>query len=199
MILAALFALMIGVLCGAFWFPVTWATLVAQGADWILCALMVSVGVSIGANRKMLLRLRACGVRVLAVPLGVVIGSLLAGAVLAPLAGDSVQQGMAVTAGMGWYSLGGIMVTELLGARTGTVAFLSNVLRELLAFALIPLLMKKMGAYSAIAAAGATSEDTTLPVMIRYGGEDAALIAVLSGILVSAAVPICINLVCQGF
>lgn len=90
------------------------------------------------------------------------------------------------------------MVTELLGAQAGTVTFLSNVLRELLAFALIPILMKKAGAYSAIAAAGATSEDTTLPVMIRYGGEEVALIAVLNGMLVSAAVPICINFICQG-
>lgn len=199
MILAALFALVIGVLCGAFWLPDVWAMQVAQGADWVLYALMISVGISIGANREMLRRLREYRVRVLVIPLGVVIGSLLAGAAIAPLTGDSVRQGMAVTAGMGWYSLGGIMVTELLGAQAGTIAFLSNLLRELLAFVLIPMLMKKTGAYTAIAAAGATSEDTTLPVMIRYGGEEVALISVLNGMLVSAAVPTCINLVCQGF
>ena len=198
MIIAALAALAAGVVCGAFLLPAGVSASIASASDFVLLALMFSVGVSVGANKLMLRKLRQYNIRVVSIPVGVVIGSLLAGAALAPVLGDSLRAGLAVTAGMGWYSLSGILVTGLLGAQTGTVAFLSSLLREVLAFALIPIFMKRVGAYAAIAAAGATSEDTTLPVIIRYGGEDVALVSVINGMLVSAVVPVLLNLICKA-
>lgn len=198
MIIAALAALAAGILCGALLLPAGLSAGIADASDFVLYALMFSVGISVGANKLMLRRLRQYNIRIAVIPAGVIAGSLLAGAALAPVLGDSLKTGMAVCGGMGWYSLGGIMVTELLGAQAGTVTFLSNLMREILAFGLIPILMKHAGAYAAIAAAGATSEDTTLPVIIRTCGEDMALISVLNGMLVSAAVPMLLNLICRG-
>ena len=47
-----------------------------------------------------------------------------------------------------------------------------------------------------IAAAGATSEDTTLPMLVRYTSEETVVFAVLNGILCSALVPVLISLFC---
>lgn len=196
MIIAALLALTLGILCGAIWFPAGVSESIARASNLVLLLLMLSVGVSVGANKMMLRELRQYNIRIIAIPVGVAAGSLLAGAALAPLLGDSIRAGMAITGGMGWYSLSGIVVTELMGARIGTIAFLSNLLREILAFCLIPVLVRRFGAYSAIAAAGATSEDTTLPVIIRYAGDEVALISVINGMLTSAVVPLLLNTIC---
>lgn len=196
MIAAALSALVIGVLGGAFLFPDGISAGVSSASNLVLLLLMFSVGVSVGANKLMLRKLRQYNIRIISIPIGVAVGSVLAGTVLAPILGQPLREGMAVTAGMGWYSLSGIVVTELLGTSAGTVAFLSNLLREVLAFCLIPVLIKRFGAYSAIAAAGATSEDTTLPVIIRYAGDEVALISVINGMLTSAVVPLLLNTIC---
>ena len=49
-----------------------------------------------------------------------------------------------------------------------------------------------------IAAAGATSEDTTLPMLIRYTNEETVVFAVLNGIICSTFVPVLISL-CYSF
>lgn len=196
MIVAAMVALILGIVCGAVVWPDTESVSAASGV--LLYALMFSVGISVGANRLMLRKIRQYNIRVIAIPIGVTFGSLLGGLACAPVLGDSWQVGAAIGSGMGWYSLSGIMVTELLGAQAGTVAFLASLLREVLAFCLIPFLMRRMNAYAAIALAGATSEDTTLPVLIRYGGEDVALIAVINGMLCSALVPVLLGIICRS-
>ena len=44
-------------------------------------------------------------------------------------------------AGLGWYSLSGALLTRLHSPELGALAFLSNVLREILAILLMPLLV----------------------------------------------------------
>ena len=68
-------------------------------------------------------------------------------------------------------------------------------MREFLAFIMIPILVKYLNSYAAIAAAGATSEDTTLPMLIKYSSEEYIIISVINGVLCSVAVPILINTV----
>ena len=101
---------------------------------------------------------------------------------------------LSIGAAMGWYSLSGVMLEALSSAQVGTIAFLSSLLREIIAFLMIPLLVKYLNTYCAIAAAGATSEDTTLPMLIKYSGEEFIIISVINGVLCSVAVPILINL-----
>ena len=48
--------------------------------------------------------------------------------------------------------------------------------------------------YACIAAAGATSEDTTLPLMIRYTSEETVILSVLNGAICSAFVPVLLSL-----
>ena len=112
---------------------------------------------------------------------------------IAAATGLGLAESVCVTSGMGWYSLCGIMLTDLAGAKAGTVAFLANLLRELLSFVVIPWIAARLNHYTAIAPAGATSEDTTLAVLIRCTGEEIVVLAVVNGVLCSAAVPFLIR------
>ena len=84
---------------------------------------------------------------------------------------------MAISAGLGWYSLSGVLLTDLISAEIGTIAFLSNILREILTFLLIPVLAKYLNGYTAIAPAGATSSDTSLSILMKYTDEEVAMMA----------------------
>ncbi len=140
---------------------------VADHSDAVLFALMFFVGISVGGSRGLLGKLRQYHVRVLIVPAGIVIGSVLGGLACAPLVGMSLPEGAAVASGLGWYSLAGVMMTDIAGAQAGSITFLANLLRELVSFFSIPWIAKHLNYPTCIAPAGATSEDTTLPMLIR--------------------------------
>ena len=99
-----------------------------------------------------------------------------------------------IVSGLGWYSLSGVLVTELAGAKIGTIAFLCNLLREIFSFMIIPVVVKYFNGYAAIAPAAVTSEDTTLPMLMKYTSGEVVMMAVLNGIICSAAVPVLIKL-----
>ena len=67
-----------------------------------------------------------------------------------------------------------------------------DLMREIFSFFTIPWISRHLNFYSCIAPAGATSEDTTLPMMIRYTNEETVVISVFNGVICSAAVPVLI-------
>lgn len=71
--------------------------------------------------------------------------------------------------------------------------FLSNLMREIFSFFIIPFLAVHFNYYTCIAPAGATSEDTTLPVMLKYTNEETVVLSVLNGVICSFCVPILIS------
>lgn len=99
-------------------------------------------------------------------------------------------EALTVGAGFGWYSLSGILVARLHSPGLGALAFVTNVVRELLAFLLVPVLTARIGTLAAIAPCGATAMDTTLPVVCQAAGPTAAVTAFLSGLTLSLSVPI---------
>ncbi len=192
MTLAVLAALAAGLAAGALWPGNMLSAALAAGADAVLYALMCSVGVSVGMRRGLLASLREHHVKMLVIPLGVVAGSLAGGAAASALCGDALREGMAVASGLGWYSLAGVTIEGLAGAQMGVVAFLANLMRELASFALIPVIARKLNFFACIGAAAATSEDTTLPVMIRVTDERTVVFSVVNGVVCSALVPVLI-------
>lgn len=56
--------------------------------------------------------------------------------------------------GFGYYSLSSIFITEYRGAELGTIALLSNIVREMITLLLSPLLVKVAGPLAPIAAGG---------------------------------------------
>ena len=82
------------------------------------------------------------------------------------------------------------MMTDIAGAQVGSITFLANLLRELVSFFSIPWIAKHLNYPTCIAPAGATSEDTTLPMLIRC---TTVVLSVLNGVICSALVPVLIE------
>jgi uncharacterized membrane protein YbjE (DUF340 family) len=74
------------------------------------------------------------------------------------------------------------------------MSFIANVTRELLAFMIIPLVAKKLGFLEAIAPAGAAAMDTGLPIVSRATDSETAIIAFLTGVICTSAVPVLVPL-----
>lgn len=194
MVLLALAALVLGVAWGSLGPAGTPLDLISDNSDLILYALMFFVGISIGLNKTILQKIREYHIKVFIIPFGIVVGSVAAGVVCSLLTGVGARNGAAIAGGMGWYSLAGVMLTEMAGAQMGSVAFLSNLMREMLSFFSIPWISRHLNYYSCIAPAGATSEDTTLSMMVRYTSEEVVVMSVFNGIICSAVVPVLIRL-----
>lgn len=193
MVLIAVVCLTAGVILGHGVLPEKTIAFLTGHSEHILYLLMFSVGISVGANKGVFQKLREHHIKILLIPIGVILGSVGGGVLCSLFFGESLKESLMIVSGLGWYSLSGVLVTELAGAKIGTIAFLSNLLREIFSFLIIPTVVKYLNGYAAIAPAGATSEDTTLPVLMKYTSGEVVMMAVLNGIFCSAAVPVMIK------
>lgn len=192
MVLYALIALILGIALGFSGFQPDWLLFVTSNTTAVLYILMLLVGISVGFHKGLIKQLKSNPGLLVIVPTATIVATLGAGFVLSLFTGIPSGISTAITSGLGWYSLSGITLTTLVSADIGTITFLSNLLREMLSFFSIPLISKYLNYPTAIAPAAATSEDTTLAMLIRYTDEHTAMIAVFNGIVCSAAVPILI-------
>ena len=156
-------------------------------AEWVLYLLLALIGCQL-RNSGMSLRQILLNRHGLAIAATVAVSSLVAGLIAAPLMSLEWNEGLAMTAGFGWYSLSGILIGDQLGPLLGGVAFFNDLARELLAFILIPLVIHRATPL-AIGYGGATSMDFTLPVIQQHGGVACVPIAVVSGFILSLLSP----------
>lgn len=194
MMFFALGAVGLGLVCGAVSPLAAALAPVRDGAQWILYLLMFCVGISVGGQRGVLASLRRHSAQILLVPLGVIVGALAGGGLCGLLLRMPLREALSIGGGLGWYSLAGVSVSSAAGVTVGSIAFLSNLLREIGAFLLIPLVARRLNACACIAVAGATSEDTTLPMILRYTDGETAVLSVLNGVICSAFVPVLLSL-----
>lgn len=199
MVYFAVISLVLGVFCGQWIFSAELIEFCSQIADIALYLLMFAVGISVGMNKNVFKKVKQYHIKIFIIPIGIIIASCGAGIIGAWLLKEPLRDGLCIASGLGWYSLSGVLLTDLIGAKVGAVAFLSNLLREILSFFSIPFIAKHFNYYTAIAPAGATSEDTTLPMMIKYTSEDVVVISVFNGVICSAAVPLLIKFFFQIF
>lgn len=109
----------------------------------------------------------------------------------------SVTDCMAVGAGFGYYSLSSIFITEYKGPELGTIALLSNITREIITLLFAPLLVRWFGNLAPISAGGATTMDTTLPIITRYSGQSFVVVSIFHGFVVDFSVPFLVTLFCS--
>lgn len=193
MVYIAIISLILGVSCGYFFNGYSIITFLTDNSNYILAILMFAVGISIGLNKQVFKKIKEYHLKIFIIPFGTIIGSLAGGALSSILLSMPLNEGMAVASGLGWYSLSGVMITNLASSRLGTIAFISSLLREILSFIAIPFLVRTLNVYAAIAPAGATSEDTTLPMLIKYTNEEVVVLAIFHGVICSFMVPILIR------
>ncbi len=153
-----------------------------------LIALLFVFGFSFALDKAAVEKMRKTGIRILAFPLLVVLGSLVGGLVAALVLQLNLAGTMAVSSGFGWYTLSGPMMGQLLGGAWGTLGFTANFLRELITITTIPL-MVKLDRYAPVASGGGTTMDTTLGVIMRYCGKDTLILAFSNGLVLSIIAP----------
>jgi uncharacterized membrane protein YbjE (DUF340 family) len=174
-----------------------WAKLVdnAWVSDYLfssaLLLLLFVMGVAFSVDREAVTRIRKTGIRILVVPFAVGLGTVLGGLVAGFVLGINAAGAMAVSAGFGWYTLAGPLVGQLLGAEWGALALVVNFLRELLTIVTASL-ASKGGRDVPVAVGGATTMDTTLPVIVRYNGSEALITSFSSGFVLSLVAPFAI-------
>ena len=163
-----------------------------------LYALMILVGVGIGADNKLKEIARRIHVRILLVPLATILGTLSGAALISLcLPQRSLGDCLAVGSGFGYYSLSSVFITEYKGAELGTIALTSNIIREIITLLGAPLLVRYFGRLAPICAGGATTMDTTLPVITRYSGQDLVFVSIFHGIAVDFTVPFLVTFFCS--
>ncbi|MFR9523746.1 MAG: lysine exporter LysO family protein [Rikenellaceae bacterium] len=162
---------------------------------YILYAMMLIVGIGIGCDKGALRALTSQSKRTILLPLGTIVGSLLGALALYPLVSSmALNDTLAVASGFGYYSLSSILLTEYRGAEIGTIALLSNVIREIGTILAAPLLVRYFSPLSVVSAAGATSIDTLLPIITRFSGKEYVIIAIFHGLAMEVTVPILVTL-----
>lgn len=162
--------------------------------NYLLYLLLFLVGLSVGNDRDTIRGFRQLSPRLLALPFLTIIGSMCGGVVAALLLGQSLYEMLAVSQGLGYYSLSSILITEKLGITLGAIALFSNVFRELLTLLLAPLLVKYLGSLAPIAAGGATTMDVTLPAILNASGKEYLVPAIYHGFVCDFSVPILVTL-----
>lgn len=187
-ILAVILGTLVGFFVPDHWYGAT-DTLLTVG----LCLLLFFVGIDIGKNKNVLSDIKKTGILFFLVPIGVAIGSLVGALAVGTLLGYPLNESGAIGSGMGWYTLSSIIIAPY-SSELSVLAFLTNVVREILAIALIPIIAKHVGFVEAISPAGATAMDTTLPIISKNTNSETAILSFSTGLILSILVPILVPL-----
>lgn len=163
-----------------------------------LCCLLFCVGMSIGSNDNIVSEFRSLNPRLALLPVATILGSF-AGSLVAWLFLQyrGVTDCMAVGSGFAYYSISSIFVTQYRGAELGTVALLANIYREILTLLIAPLLAKVFGPLAPISSGGATTMDTTLPIISQTCGQQYVVVSLFHGFVVDFSVPFLVTMWCM--
>ena len=172
--------------------------LIPNSSFLILCTLMFFVGVSIGSDTNTLKSFRSVNPRLMMLPVITIVGSLAGtAAASALLPHRHLFDCLAIGSGFGYYSLSSIFITEYKGAELGTIALLANIMREIITLLCAPLLIKFFGKLAPISMGGATTMDTTLPIITRTSGQDYVIVSIFHGFCVDFSVPFLVTFFCS--
>ena len=185
----------LGIVCGLMgWLP----SLDDNLSFLTLCALLFCVGMTVGNNTTLLKSFKRLDPRLMLLPLMTIIGTLAATAVAAlGLPHRSLTDCLAVGSGFGYYSLSSILITQYRGPDLGTVALLANIIREVITLLGAPLMVRWFGPLAPISSGGATTMDTTLPIITRTSGQEFVILSLFHGFLVDFSVPFLVTLFCS--
>ena len=188
----------LGTLCGVFHLIPIDIVIDSKISFYALCALMFSVGLSVGNDPQTLKNFRSLNPRLIFLPIMTILGTLAGSAAVSLiLTHRSLTDCLAVGSGFGYYSLSSIFITEYKGAELGTIALLSNILREIIALLGASLFVKFFGRLAPISVGGATTMDTTLPIITPYCVKEFVIISIFHGFIVDFSVPFLVTLFCS--
>ena len=174
-------------------------------SEYVLYALLFLVGIGIGSDPELPNIIRSFSPRVLVVPAATIVGTIAFSALtIFLLPHRTLADCLAIGSGMGYYSLSSVLITQLrtpdagitIAAELGTIALIANIVHELITLLASPALARLFGPLAPICAGGATTADTTFPIITQTVGSRYAFIAIIHGIIVDASVPFLVSLFC---
>lgn len=194
LIIVAFFA--VGILCGRADVLPQWVSsnTVSMTA---LCALLLCVGMGIGSNPDMKSEFRSLNPRVALLPLATILGSWAGAAIAFLVLQRTITDCLAISSGFAYYSLSSIFLTEYRGIELGTIALVANLVREAITLLGTPLLARIFGPLAPISAGGATTMDTTLPIITHTCGQRFTILAIFHGFIVDFSVPFLVTFWCM--
>lgn len=188
-------SVLLGIGVGYFFLPATFASNIGLIIDIGLMLLLFFVGIDIGQQKDVFEKIKNMGFKILLVPMAIIIGSVLGSIIGGLIFKMPVNESGAIGAGMGWYTLSSTMLMADGYVSLSALAFLSNVFREIIALIIIPIVAKYIGKLEAVSTAGATAMDTSLPVISSATDPQTAIIAFISGVICTTAVPIILPII----
>ena len=163
-----------------------------------LCALIFLVGFMIGNDVEIFQKFRSLNRLYMLLPLMTIVGTLAGCAITTTLLPHrSPSDCLAVGSGMGYYSLSSVLITQSKGAELGTIALLANIVREVITLLGAPLMVKWFGKLATISVGGATTMDTTLPILTNACGKDFVIVSIFHGFIVDFSVPFLVTFFCS--
>lgn len=173
-----------------------WLDLNPNLSSYTLYLLMFLVGIGIGRDKNFISNIRKINWRYTLLPLATILGTLSFAIIASFLVPYTIKQCLAISAGFGYYSLSSIIITKAQGVELGTVALISNVIREIVTLVLAPYIALIFGKLAPISVGGATTMDSTLPIISKVSGQDFIIISMFHGFIVDFSVPLLVSLLC---
>lgn len=174
-------------------------------ATLLLQILIGIVGISTGSDPKLRTTLRGVRLIIVAVPAISIAATLGAGALTGLFLPLGAADGALAVSGMGYYSLSSMIISDLRAADMGeaaamslaAVALMANIVREILALILVPLLGSRLGLYGSTAMCGVTSIDVTLPSLASTFGAEALPLGIVNGLVLEVSTPFIVMASCS--
>jgi len=165
-----------------------WVSLPFGSSTYVLVVLIFCVGIQLRNNG---ISIRAVFFNRRGMITGVifVLTSLLGGIIGAQVLNVPIVQGLAVSSGLGWYSLSSVTLNNAWGPIWGSIAFFNDLSRELISLFIVPLFMQQCRS-TAIGYTGATAIDCTLPIIQKAGGVEVLPLAFSFGFITNIAPPV---------
>ena len=187
-----------GVIFGYFFMPDFFKPMLGYLLTGSLVVLYVSVGISLGSNRKVFRYIRILGFKVVYLSIAIFTGSVVGGFLSGLALGLPLHTSVMSACGMSYYSITGAYMTQVYGIGAGTYGFIVNVMREFFTVLLLPFLIKISNG-SPIASGAAGNMDTMLVPVTKFVGIELGLVTLITGTILTFAVPFLLPLFYQLF
>lgn len=164
---------------------------------WSLCILMAMVGMSVGGNPELATSIKSMNPRIALLPIATILGTYAGCIIVNLFLGHSIADVLAIGSGFGYYSLSSVLISSSRGPHLGSIALISNIIREVFTLLCTPFLARIAGPLAPISSGGATTADTTLPIISSCCGDKFVLISIFHGFAVDFTVPFLVTLFCS--
>lgn len=181
-------AIILGLLLGIFVFPDISGKTLDTLLNISLVFLYTGAGVSLATNKIAFLYIKKLGLRILLIPIGIFVGGLISGFLMAKVLGVDMCWSVTASSTMGYYSLPGAYMTEAYGVEAGIYGFMVNIFRDIVTVTLMPLIKRISKGAPLASGAGGCMDSMFIPVT-RAVGPELGIAGLISGTIITIFVP----------